>query len=220
MSDPLRVEAEGVTVTKRYEPERFAVPTIGFEIRSTRETPVEVRLEEGVPDSFSPAAIGLHPDYDDEQWTITEERLVFESRIDPGTTVVTVYGIRISDDADATAFMNRPEVTVDPVEPDDRPMLDASDIDGGFLEELVSELSALRRDIATIDARVEATINRQDEAIGALESNLERPDRKPDGTADLAADIEAVSDDLDALYDEVGEIQAWRERVGVSIGTE
>lgn len=117
-----RIEVAGVTVTKRYEPERFAVPAIGFEIYSDRGTAAEIRLEERLPEGFSADGIGFHPAYDEECWTAHPEgRLVFESRLDPGTTLVTVYGIRITDDEKADAFMADPELTVravDPAEPD------------------------------------------------------------------------------------------------------
>lgn len=215
MDGPLRIEAEGVTVAKRYEPEEFAVPTIAFEIRSTRRTPATIRLEERIPDSFSPSAIGFHPEYDDERWTNGDDGLVFESRIEPDTTVITIYGIRITDDVDAAAFMNRPELTVDPVEPADRPAFGTAEADDRLAGVLIQELSALRREVAAIDARIEAAIDRQDEAIDALEASGREPTNE-----DLVADIEAVSDDLDALYDEVGEIQARRKQAGVGFDTE
>lgn len=215
MSDPLRIESKGVTVTKRYEPEAFAVPTISLEIRSTQELPAEVRLEEPIPESFSPDGIGFHPDFDDDQWSIGDERLVFEGRIDPETTLVTIYGIRIENDEDAKAFMNRPELAVSVMEPDTE---GPSDVESD--DRLAEELSALRRDIAMIDARIAAAVDRQDRAIDALESELASHRRSPVWAADLTADIEAVSDDLDALYDEVGELQVWREQADVSFGTE
>lgn len=116
--DPIRIDMEDVTVTKRYEPTEFAVPTISFEIHSTRKTPAEIRLEDRVPDEFPIEGVGFHPDYDSECWTAHEEgRLVFESRIEPETTLITVYGIRIDDDEEAEAFMDEPELTVGTTEP-------------------------------------------------------------------------------------------------------
>lgn len=111
--EPLRIETEGVTVTKRYEPEEFAVPTISFEIHSARETSTEIRIEERVPEEFPIEGIGFHPEYDSDRWTAYEDgRLVFESPIEPETTVVTVYGIRITDDEEWKPFMTDPELTV------------------------------------------------------------------------------------------------------------
>jgi hypothetical protein len=115
--DPIRIDTEGITVTKRYEPDDFAVPTISFEIRSTRKQPGRIRLEERVPDEFPIKGIGFHPDYDSERWTAhAEGRLVFESRIEPETTLITVYGIRIEDDEEAAKFMSEPELTVQGIE--------------------------------------------------------------------------------------------------------
>lgn len=117
-----RVEAEGVSVTKRYEPEEFAVPTVAFEIRSKRSSAAEVRIEEALPEGFSANGIGFHPEYDGERWTVHPEgRLVFEDRIDAETTVVTVYGIRIGDDEEAARFMTDPNLTVRAAGPDPEP---------------------------------------------------------------------------------------------------
>jgi hypothetical protein len=115
--EPIRINTDGTTVTKRYEPDDFAVPTISFEIHSTRKQGGKLRLEEDVPEEFPIKGIGFHPDYDSECWTAHEEgRLVFESRIEPETTLTTVYGIRIENDEEAMAFMNEPELTVSGIE--------------------------------------------------------------------------------------------------------
>lgn len=120
-----RVEAEGVSVTKRYKSEEFAVPTIAFEIRSKRSSAAEVRIEETLPEGFSVDGVGFHPAYDGERWTSEPEgRLVFEDRIEPETTVVTVYGIRIGDDETAARFMTNPNLTVRAAEPDPDPPIE------------------------------------------------------------------------------------------------
>lgn len=99
-----RIETEGVAVNNGYGPEEFAVPSIAFEIRSERSSAAEIR-------------IGFHPAYDGERWSAHDDgRLVFEDRIEPETTVVTVYGIRISDDETAARFMTEPDLTVRAVE--------------------------------------------------------------------------------------------------------
>ncbi|MFC6906441.1 hypothetical protein [Halalkalicoccus tibetensis] len=120
-----RIEAEGVSVTKRYEPEEFAVPTIAFEIRSTRSTAAEVRIEEPLPEGYPVEGVGFHPKYDSERWTAHPDgRLVFESRIEPETTVVTIYGLRIEDDEAAAAFMAEPDLTVRARSPEPDPAIE------------------------------------------------------------------------------------------------
>lgn len=108
------VSDDGITVRKRYAPEEFPVPAIRFEIESDHDGPVTVRLTESIPDSFPMDAVGFHPDYHSDQWTAFQDnRVRFTGSVEPDTSLVTVYGIRLEDEFDSTAFLTEPSVTVD-----------------------------------------------------------------------------------------------------------
>ena len=112
--EPLEVEAEGVRVAKSFEAEKFPAPVIRFDITSTRDDAVTVRLSDMIPDGFpTEEGIGFHPEYGNEYWTVYEDqRIEFEREVAPGGSVTTVYGIRADDDTDIGAFLHDPIVSV------------------------------------------------------------------------------------------------------------
>lgn len=216
-NEPLCVEAEGITVTKRYEPDDFAVPTIGFEIRSERNTAVEVRLEERLPEEYPVEGVGFHPEYDSERWTAhSEGRLVFESALDPGTTLVTVYGVRIVDDEDSAAFMTEPELAVRPIdaeEPDaaveviadgagDAMPVTVTRVENGTADsnaESVAAALAAELRSGSVSAADRETLR---ELVEVNEPERERV--RIDHLQARVSDLEAYSDAFEAFLDENG----------------
>ncbi|WP_224449733.1 hypothetical protein [Haloprofundus salilacus] len=107
--ESLTVSAGGVTVEKTFAADEFPVPAIKFVVRSEREDAVDVRLSDDIPESFSMERVGFHPDYESANWTAYEDQFVeYERSLEPSEEVLTVYGIRLDDDHDPTAFLTEP----------------------------------------------------------------------------------------------------------------
>lgn len=108
------VTDDSVTVRKRYAPDEFPVPAIRFEIESDHDSPVSVRLTESIPESFPMDAVGFHPEYHSEQWTAYQDnRVQFTGTVEPDSSLVTVYGIRLDDEFDSSAFLTEPTISVE-----------------------------------------------------------------------------------------------------------
>jgi archaellum component FlaC len=106
-----------VRVDKTFEADRFPVPAIAFEIESLADDPIRVRLVDQIPESFAMEGVGFHPDYDSDNWTAyRDHRVAYERTLEPMESVLTVYGIRIDDPAEAESFLGEPSVEL--VEPD------------------------------------------------------------------------------------------------------
>lgn len=203
---PVGVSSGGVTVTKEFEGEEFAVPAIKFEIRSEADEPVQFRLTDYIPTDFPMDSVGFHPDFENENWTAYKDhRVRFERTIDPDEVVTTVYGIRLSDPEEAPEFLGKPElaeVTSDDGESDD-PLAEpdagaTGEVEEGTLIDIVSEDSSqVVRDV----------ISGESDTVPGLEDDGETPD---DPLADtLAADgpddsplIDDQPDDSPILDDE------------------
>lgn len=119
------VTTDGISVEKRYEPDQFAVPAIEFTIRSELDSSATVTLVDHVPESFPMDSVGFHPDYENDNWTaFKDHRVQFERSFEPGETVVTVYGIRITESDDVDGFLAEPELSNSATGPDDDEPLD------------------------------------------------------------------------------------------------
>jgi peptidoglycan hydrolase CwlO-like protein len=106
----VEIEREGISVEKSFEPDDFPVPAIAFVIRSEREVPVEVTLEDTVPDDIQAEDIGFHPKYGAEHWRNDGDRLIFERTFEAGEEYTTVYGLRARDTEDVGRFLGEPEL--------------------------------------------------------------------------------------------------------------
>lgn len=111
--EPIEVTADGVTVRKARVTDEFPVPTVRFEITSERDEPATVTIAERIPDGFSMDAVGFHQEYESDGWTAYQNRRIeFQREVDPGETVLTLYGVRTDDAGDIEQFMGPPRVTV------------------------------------------------------------------------------------------------------------
>jgi hypothetical protein len=118
--EPVTVESDGVTVTKRFEDDEFPVPTIVFEFVSGRDEPVRVRLSDRVPEEVAVGDLGFHPEHGSEHWEVDEERITFERELEAGTEYATVYGVRVTDTDNIEDFLTEPTFErVDPPLPGD-----------------------------------------------------------------------------------------------------
>lgn len=93
-SEAVIVEAGGITVEKRYEPDEFPVPAMEFTISSSRDEPITVRMADTLPEKADPADIGFHPEHGGEHWSADDDTLVFKRPFEPNEQYVTVYGFR------------------------------------------------------------------------------------------------------------------------------
>lgn len=90
-----QASASGVTVEKTVDVERFPVPAVVFDISSSRDEAVDVRIVDQVPSELAVDSVGFHPEYGSDRWTAHQDgRLVYEHRLLPGEDVTTVYGVR------------------------------------------------------------------------------------------------------------------------------
>ncbi|AZH25290.1 hypothetical protein [Haloplanus aerogenes] len=108
---PVSVTTGEVRVGKAFEADRFPVPAIAFEIESLADEPIRIQLVDDIPESFPMEGVGFHPDYEGDNWTAyRDNRVAYERALEPGESVLTVYGIRIDDPEEAEDFLNDPEI--------------------------------------------------------------------------------------------------------------
>ncbi|MFP4591475.1 MAG: hypothetical protein ACLFMX_05265 [Halobacteriales archaeon] len=136
--EAIEVAEGGVTVTKSRLTDEFPVPTVGFEIASSRDEPVSITVTDRIPTGFTMDAIGFHAEYESDNWTAFEDgRIEFEREVAPEETVVTLYGVRTDDPTDIEEFMAPPSLAVGEDRPDAAPEAEAitADTDGGTTTE-------------------------------------------------------------------------------------
>ena len=60
------VDEDGIRVEKSFTDDAFPVPAVMYELSSTREDPVRVRIVDRIPESFPMDRIGFHPEYESD----------------------------------------------------------------------------------------------------------------------------------------------------------
>ncbi|MFB6311093.1 MAG: hypothetical protein ABEH64_07915 [Salinirussus sp.] len=211
----VRETVEGVDIEKRYDDEEFPFPSIVYEISSGREDPVTVRLEDGIPSGVDAGNVGFHRAFGGEHWSIDADQLVFESTIDPGAELKTVYALSAPGTADPDAYFTEPEsITVDP------PIADADGAPGG--EEWVPGGHALETGVDSADRNGPATPTGSGVALGTLarelrtggydESDLETlatalSDARNEPGGALEARIDQLEDDISRLRAYTGALE-------------
>ena len=122
-----RVVAEAgdgvVSVTKAVlDLARDNVVGVKLSVESAATEPVTVTVEEPLPAEVSSTAVQVHPSYHPERWTTDQSRRVmtFETAVDPGGSIETVYGARI-EGTDPDAFAVEPNVRHDAADSADLP---------------------------------------------------------------------------------------------------
>jgi hypothetical protein len=199
MSDETVVETDGVTVSKFFNAEDFPVPAVAFDVDSSRDDAVTLRIVDEIPDEFGIDQIGFHPEYGSEHWTASGDGVVrFEREIEPGESFTTVYGVRMEEGQDETPFLSAPTIE-----------LDGEDIDEVVPPEstsVVRELAGGERETVpgledddAEEAGLEADIE------GSIESLEEEDAEILEGDVDLGGDEET---DLDAEPAEEESVEA------------
>lgn len=108
------VSTDGVTVHQLLTEEEFGVPAVVLKLVSNRDRPTTVRLS--VTD-LQVDRIGFHPEFEDDAWSVTDDRLVFERELDPNAELMTLFAVE-DDDVDVleTAIESLDIEGVEPVE--------------------------------------------------------------------------------------------------------
>ncbi|WP_418285079.1 hypothetical protein [Halorubrum sp. DTA46] len=123
------VDEDGIRVEKSFTDDAFPVPAVMYELSSTREDPVRIRIVDRIPESFPMDQIGFHPDYESENWTAYKDhRVEFERVLEPGDVVETVFGIR-DDEPDLDGFLGTPVIEHVPVGEEIEDVLGTGDTD-------------------------------------------------------------------------------------------
>lgn len=184
MSDETVVEADGIRVTKSFDAEGFPVPAVRFDVTSTRDDETTLTIIDEIPSEFDIDQIGFHPEYGSEHWTATGEGVVrFERSIDADEEFTTVYGVRMGEGQEPSAFLDTPTVTVG----DEAPKTGIEDVVPPESSDIVRELAGGKRD-----------------SIPGLE---EEEPIAAEAEAETEADVaEANEPLLDALHQDEGEI--------------
>lgn len=193
LNESITVEAGGVTVTKEFAPEEFEVPAIRFELRSEHDEPVLVRLTDMIPEEFPMDGVGFHPDYDGDRWTAYDDgRVEFERTLDGGESLVTVYGVRVTEPEDVAPFLTEPYFEVAAGE--DAEIGTGSGAGESLAEHDIDDIvpeenTGVVREFIT-GAR-DAVPGLEEETAGAVDE----PDAPDDGDLDLELDDPVAEDD-------------------------
>ncbi|MHB9288060.1 hypothetical protein ACKVMT_13585 [Halobacteriales archaeon Cl-PHB] len=126
-------EREGVEVSKWLDDSLFSFPAVAYQLASSREEPVTVRLVESVPEDIDPDELGFHPSYGSEYWHADGDAVRFEYTLRPTGGFITVCGIRTDDQHRIEEMLGEPtELSVLPSVDVDEPPTEvaAEDADG------------------------------------------------------------------------------------------
>jgi predicted nucleic acid-binding Zn-ribbon protein len=182
------VDEGGIRVEKSFTDDAFPVPAVMYELSSTREGPVRVRIVDRIPESFPMDRIGFHPEYESENWTAYKDhRVEFERVLEPGDEVETVFGIR-DDDPDLDGFLGTPVIEHVPVDEEIEDVLGAGDSDA------VREV--LSGDRATLSGMDDPTADADDVEEAADVAETEQ-DEEADVEGTAAVDETDETDEAD-----------------------
>ncbi|MFB6167876.1 MAG: hypothetical protein ABEJ43_03415 [Haloferacaceae archaeon] len=233
---PVTVSTGAVTAEKSFTDDEFPVPTVAFDIRSTASEPVEIRLTDDIPESVEMGAIGFHPDYDGDNWTAFRDRRVrYETKIEPGGSVRTVYGVRVDEDVRPGEFLGEPRLELHDeaaIDIDDAPVhgsngsvdetlvLNATETDAdvsGAEPDAAAEpgteldpasLAAALAEAVREDAVADEDLETLRDAVGSAESAPTSVQVRIDRLQSQVEDLAAYTDALETFLDEEGEGQA------------
>lgn len=105
-TDQRTVSADGITVKKHIDTDRFKTPAVVLDIVSTADRSAMVILTEPIPEAFAIEDIGFHPDFGGEQWSIAGREITFQRETDPGEEYTTVYGVRDVEPDEIDVFLD------------------------------------------------------------------------------------------------------------------
>lgn len=189
------VDEDGIRVEKSFTDDAFPVPAVLYNLSSTRDEPVRVRIVDRIPESFPMERIGFHPEYESENWTAYKDhRIEFERVLEPGESVETVFGIR-DEDPDLEGFLETPVIEHVPVGEEIEDVLGTGDTDA-VREVLSGDRDALPGMEEPIDAAAETD-------TPATETDESSPDGDTvtDDDDPVSSETESATDDDPAVAD-------------------
>lgn len=154
----IRTHVDGVTVCKeigQYDDHL----KVAFAIASRRPDRVRVSLVDLLPPPFPVEEVGFHDDYHGDRWTASRGgRVRFDRNLNPDERIVTLYGIRGSDEARAQAFDVPPIVEVETPDRADEQEQESIDelemtMSRGF-ETLAEEVERLTAEVESLQVAV------------------------------------------------------------------
>ena len=195
----VEVVEDQLTVRKTFAAEEFPVPAIRFEVESTADEPVSFRLVEQIPESFPMDGVGFHPEYHSANWTAFQDNHVeFAGTVEPTESLVTVYGVRLGDEHDASEFLTEPVITGVSTDGDgassEDAESDADTVDDTMIGDIISDdRNQVVKDMLTGDS---------ESVPGLDEESDEGTDSLEDQSVELDLDLGAVdTDPVDASDD-------------------
>lgn len=106
------VDAAGVEVEKVILDDDGSVETLRYEIRSSRDEPVVVRLLDTVPPELPRGAVGFHPEYYGASWDASGNRVEFQHQLEANETISTVLGVQLPEGLTPTELNGSPTLRV------------------------------------------------------------------------------------------------------------
>lgn len=108
----VRVEADGVSVTKDAAIHRQEAVAVDLTLRSSRPDRCTVRVKDALPDALHDHPVEFHPNYDPENWELADDVVVYETELAPYGDTMTVYGVAVETPAQLDLFAIEPAIEV------------------------------------------------------------------------------------------------------------
>lgn len=122
MQPEITAATDGVQLQKYVEETEFKYPSVVYELESTRDEAVSIRIVDRIPDDVDPGDVGFHPDYGRDHWSVEDRTLAFERELDAGDAYRTVFAVQPDASVDEKQLITDPdEFAVDPGNGESRP---------------------------------------------------------------------------------------------------
>jgi phage shock protein A len=195
-------EVEGVTVTKYFDEDEFHFPSMVLEFDSHRNEEVDIRVEEEKPAGISIENIGFHPAHGADYWSIEDNTLVFEDRLDSNSEYRTVYALRTKGPDEARKMFSEPDVIdVSPPLPETgevepaTPMTRSSN-DSPYREGEEQTESDLAEEIPAEQEIAESEPTEPDSTASEMETEVEESDEEADEGVGTGSVVEQLAREL------------------------
>ncbi len=207
-------ETDGIRVSVGIDVESVPLPAIKLRIESRRDERVGVEVHHDVPSDPGVDAVGFHPSFGAENWTVyAEGRLTWAGVLEPGETTTTLYGVWLTRSREIFGFLEAPTVgRIDRVGPEasvapsdegtaNKRLIDDSLAESGpeTLQEMIDGVRALvSADDATGEESATETGASDDESA-IPEITVDAPERPGSPESALPADAADAADAADGI---------------------
>ena len=171
MSTTVETETDRVRVSKSVETDGAETVVAAFRIASERNEPVEIRLQDSVPNGHN----AQFQTKDEHRWTTQDESVTYERRLEPNETVGTAYKWSATGSESYDGETNEPSLEVSIVSPAAAPATDAAvEATAGFTRgasEAVFSFDGLGTGTGATDVTSEASNGVPDASNGVSEAS-------------------------------------------------